>query len=189
MQDRDIHALRREMALPMNFELGNSAEIVGIACAVRPAAACLVPENRAEVTTEGGLDVVGQRAALRDTIARLHEIGARVSLFIDPEAAQIEAAAALGADCIELHTGAYANLLPDQRDDETARLMEAGKIGHALGLAIHAGHGITVGNVGPLLRIPALVELNIGHHLVSRALVLGLHGAILEMRRAMGHDV
>lgn len=185
IQDRDVHLLRRELKVPLNLEMGNAAEIVEIACAVRPAYACLVPENREEITTEGGLDVVTHREAITATTRRLQAGGTKVSLFIDPVPDQVQAAADIGADMIELHTGAYANATPHDRGEEIHRLIAAGRQGHTLGLQINAGHGITVGNLPPLKAIPHLCELNIGHHLVSRAVFIGLRAAVEEMLAAM----
>lgn len=187
IQDRDVDLLRRELRVPLNLEMGNAPEIVRIACRTAPAYACLVPENREEITTEGGLDVVTHREAIRTTTQRLKDSGTKVSLFIDPIPAQIEAAAAIGADMIELHTGTYANLPAGQRDEELARLVAAGTHGHSLGLQINAGHGITTANLPPLFRIPCLCELNIGHHIVSRAIFIGLPAAVAEMLAAMAH--
>jgi pyridoxine 5-phosphate synthase len=185
IQDADLHLLRRDLRLPLNLELGNTEEIVAIACAARPDYICMVPENRQEITTEGGLDVAKLRSELEPNIRRLQAAGAKVSLFIDPDAAQVEASAAVRADMIELHTGAYANETGDAREAELARLIAAGAQGHALGLQINAGHGITVANLPPLKRIPHLAELNIGHHIVSRAVVIGLRAAVREMLEAM----
>lgn len=185
IQDRDVHLLRRELKVPLNLEMGNAAEIVDIACSVRPDYACLVPENRQEITTEGGLDVVTHRMAIAETTRRLQAGGTKVSLFIDPVPEQVQAAAELGADMIELHTGAYANVTGAERDAELERLIAAGMQGHALGLQINAGHGITTGNLPPLKRIPHLTELNIGHHLISRAIFTGLRAAVAEMLEAM----
>ena len=185
IQDRDVHLLRRELRLPLNLELGNTEEIVAIACQVRPAFVCMVPENRQEITTEGGLDVVRLRESVEPTVRRLQAAGAKVSLFIDPDPAQVAASAAVGADMIELHTGAYANETGAAREAELARLLAAGAQGFALGLQINAGHGITTENLPPLLAIPHLTELNIGHHIVSRAVFIGLRPAVREMLDAM----
>jgi len=187
IQDRDVDLLRRELRVPLNLEMGNAPEIVSIACRTAPHYACLVPENREEITTEGGLDVVAHRDAIRTTTQRLKDSGTKVSLFIDPIPAQIEAAADIGADMIELHTGTYANLPPGQRDEELARLVAAGALGHSLGLQINAGHGITTANLPPLFAIPHLCELNIGHHIVSRAIFIGLPAAVAEMLATMAH--
>ena len=185
IQDADVFRVRRDVTTKLNLEIGNAAEIVGIACAVRPDSACLVPENREEVTTEGGLDVLGNESAIAETTARLQECGVRVSLFIDPDLEQIEAAVRTKAEMIELHTGAYANALGAEREAELRRLIHAGELAAAEGLQVNAGHGITVANLPPLLAIPKLVELNIGHHIISRALILGLRGAVREMLDAM----
>ncbi len=185
IQDRDLHLLRRELRVPLNLELGNTPEIIAIACSLKPDYACLVPENRMEVTTEGGLDVAGHFSITQATTARLRTAGILVSHFIDPEPAQVAAAAKAGAQMIELHTGAYANHTGAEREYELQRLIAAGTQGHALGLQIHAGHGITLENLAPLLAIPALAELNIGHHLISRAIMIGLRAAVEEMLAAM----
>jgi len=185
IQDADLDLLRRELRVPLNLELGNTEEIVALACAARPDYVCLVPENRQEITTEGGLDVARLHAELEPSIRRLQAAGAKVSMFIDPDPAQVAASAAVRADMIELHTGAYANETGAAREAELARLIAAGAQGHALGLQINAGHGITVANLPPLKRIPHLTELNIGHHLVSRALCTGLRAAVREMLDAM----
>ena len=185
VQDRDIHRLRAAITTKFNFEMGNTPEIVAIALAVRPEDACLVPEHRAEVTTEGGLDCVAHAAALRETIAALQGVGARVSLFIDPEPAQVEAAAALRAEFIELHTGAFANAVGAAQEAEFARLAAAARQAHALGLRVNAGHGINYENVARLRHLPHLEELNIGHAIVSRALFVGLEQATREMLAAM----
>lgn len=185
IQDADVFRIRRDITVGLNLELGNTPEIVGIACVARPDFACLVPEHREEITTEGGLDVVSNESALAETTARLQECGVRVSFFVDPDLAQIEAAVRAKADMVELHTGAYAISLGAERDAELRRLIHAGELAAAEGLQVNAGHGITTANLPPLLAIPKLAELNIGHHIVSRALVLGLRGAVREMLDAM----
>lgn len=185
IQDADVRQIRKAVKIHLNLEIGNTPEIVEIACRARPDSVCLVPENRQEITTEGGLDVVGHEAAVAATTARLQEHGIRVSLFIDPDPAQVEASARVKADMIELHTGAYANHLGGERDAELARLIAAGAQAVALGLQVNAGHGITTANLPPLLDIPGLAELNIGHHIISRAMRLGLRDAVREMLAAM----
>ena len=185
IHDRDVYLLKKELRVPLNLEMGNTPEIVDIACAVRPDFVCLVPENREEITTEGGLDVVRFRDSVEATVRRLRGAGIRVSLFIDPDSDQVIAAGAIQADMIELHTGAYANETGDDRLDELDRLMAAGALGHSLGLQINAGHGITTANLPPLKAIPHLAELNIGHHIISRAVFTGLRGAVAEMLLAM----
>ena len=186
IQDADLWAIRAEVRTRLNLEIGNTEEIVAIACAARPDSVCLVPESRQEITTEGGLDVVAHEAAIAASTARLQGAGIRVSLFIDPDAAQVAASARVGADMVELHTGAYANEEGEAREAELRRLVAAGAQAAELGMQVNAGHGITTGNLPPLLAIPHLQELNIGHHIVSRAMVLGLQGAVAEMLGAMG---
>lgn len=180
MTDADIARLVAEIALPLNLEMAATDEMLAIALANRPHAACIVPERRAERTTEGGLDAAGQFNTLKPLVDRLADAGIRVSLFIAPEARQVEAAARLGAPVVELHTGPYAHA----RDPavELARLRDAAAMAAALGLEVHAGHGLGFGNVGPVAAIPELAELNIGHFLVGEAVFTGLGAAIGEMR-------
>jgi pyridoxine 5-phosphate synthase len=179
--DRDIFRLKEAIATKLNFEMGNSPEIVAIALKVLPADVCLVPESREEVTTEGGLDCIAHRAALEPTLKCMNDAGIRVSLFIDPEPGQIEVAAALGAPVVELHTGAYAEASGAVRDAELARLMEAARLAAEAGIQVNAGHGLNYTNVQPILSLPKLVELNIGHSIVSRALFVGIEQATREM--------
>ena len=186
IQDADLWAIRALPGVRLNLEIGNTPEIIAIACSVKPDSVCMVPEKRQEVSTEGGLDVVVHEDAIAASTALLQERGIRVSLFIDPDPAQVEASARVKADMIELHTGAYANATGAQREVELKRLIAAGGQAGALGLQVNAGHGITTGNLAPLLAIPHLQELNIGHHLISRAMTLGLRGAVQEMLGAMG---
>jgi pyridoxine 5-phosphate synthase len=185
IQDADLFAIRAVAGVRLNLEVGNTPEIIGIACQARPDSVCMVPENRQEVTTEGGLDVVAHEAAIAASINLLHGQGIRVSLFIDPDPGQVEASARVKAEMIELHTGAYANATGAGREAELQRLIAAGAQAGALGLQVNAGHGITTGNLPPLLAIPHLHELNIGHHIISRAIQLGLRGAVSEMLAAM----
>ena len=186
IQDADLWAIRALPGVRLNLEIGNTPEIIAIACSARPDSVCMVPEKRQEVSTEGGLDVVVHEDAIAASTALLKERGIRVSLFIDPDPAQVEASARVKADMIELHTGAYANATGAEREVELKRLIAAGGQAGALGLQVNAGHGITTGNLAPLLAIPHLQELNIGHHLISRAMTLGLRGAVHEMLGAMG---
>ncbi|WP_448586797.1 pyridoxine 5'-phosphate synthase [Thermaurantiacus sp.] len=183
MTDADIARLVAEIELPLNLEMAATEEMLEIALKARPHAACIVPERRAERTTEGGLDAAGQHNLLRPFVGRLLEAGIRVSLFIVPETRQIEAAARLGAPVVELHTGPYAH--SGAGADERARLATAAREAAALGLEVHAGHGLSFGNVGPVAAIPELAELNIGHFLVGEAVFTGLGPAIREMRRRM----
>jgi pyridoxine 5-phosphate synthase len=181
IQDADVFRLRRSIRTRLNFEMGNTAEIVGIALELAPDEVCLVPETREEVTTEGGLNVLSQEVALSGTVARLKGAGIRVSMFIEPEASQVEASARIGADTVELHTGAFANALGDARSREVARLSEASKLADALGLQVNAGHGINYVNIGRIREIPHLNDLNIGHAIVSRSVFVGLERAVSEM--------
>jgi pyridoxine 5-phosphate synthase len=185
IQDKDIFRLREVIETKLNFEMGNTPEIVALALEVKPEDVCLVPEHRAEVTTEGGLDCVAHANSLRGTIARLQDIDARVSLFIDPDLEQIEMAAQLGAEFIELHTGAFANAAGGAQDDELLRLIAGAELADSLGLRVNAGHGINYDNVAKILRIPHLVELNIGHSIISRAAFVGIEQATREMLAAM----
>ncbi len=185
IQDADVRRLRREIATKLNLEMGNTREILDIALEVRPDFACMVPEHREEVTTEGGLDVCGQREALHSTVKALHANGTRVSLFIDPDLEQVRASAEIGAAMIELHTGTFANHTGAERAAELRRLCAAAELGQALGLQINAGHGLTTDNLPDLWAVPHLTELNIGHHLVSRALFIGLRAAVREMLTVM----
>lgn len=185
VQDRDIFRLRESLRTKLNLEMGCSSEILEIALRVRPDDVCLVPENRREVTTEGGLDCAGQKSLLEPAIRQLREAGIVVSLFIDPEDNQIEAAAALGAQFVELHTGAFANAARSEREAELSRLMAGAKRADGLGLKVNAGHGINYENIHEILRIPHLVELNIGHSIIARAVSTGLDAAVREMVRLM----
>jgi pyridoxine 5-phosphate synthase len=158
--------------------------VLQIACQSRPHQATLVPERREEVTTEGGLDVVGQRAAVRDAVAQLRDAGIETSLFIDPDPRQIEASVDVGAQAVELHTGAYAHAAAEFRAADALRtLIEAGACATAAGLVLHAGHGLTYRNVQPVAQIPHMCELNIGHSIVARALMVGMERAVREMKR------
>jgi len=185
IQDRDVFELKDKIHTQLNLEMGNSPEILEIALRVRPDFVCLVPENRREITTEGGLDVVRADTSLRRTIESLRENGTRVSLFIDPEPAQVEAAAKSGAEMIELHTGAFGNAGVAGGETEFEALRAAAVLAHERGLQVNAGHGITIANLPLLLRAPHLAELNVGHHLVSRGVFLGLGRAVREMRELM----
>lgn len=185
IQDRDVFELRGSIGTLMNLEMGNTPEITAIALRVKPDFVCMVPENREEVTTEGGLDVSGQKEALKGTVDRLQANGSRVSMFIDPDEAQVRASAEIGAAMVELHTGTFANLPHEHRDEEVARLTEAAALAHSLGLQVNAGHGLTTDNLPDLFAVPHLVELNIGHHLISRSVFIGLPAAIEEMLAIM----
>jgi pyridoxine 5-phosphate synthase len=185
MQDADAFRIRAGVPLPLNLEMGVTAEMLEIALKLKPDFACLVPESREEITTEGGLDVVGGYERSRAMVARLQEAGIRVSLFIDPEESQVEAAAAMRADMIELHTGAFANAEGGAAEAELARLVAAAVQGAGAGLQVNAGHGINYTNLSRILEIPHLTELNIGHSIVSRAMRVGMTQAVREMKDLM----
>lgn len=189
IRDADVAALARTLTVPLNFEMAATDEMVALACALKPHAACLVPEKREERTTEGGLDIVGGRDHLSPRIRTLSDAGIRVSLFVEPDEAVMEAAHALGAPVVELHTGSYceASVAGDATATarELARIVRAAEHGRTLGLEIHAGHGLTADSVGPIARIPEIRELNIGHALIADAIFVGLGRAIRDMRAAM----
>jgi pyridoxine 5-phosphate synthase len=181
IRDADIARLKAECPLPLNFEMAATQEMLAIALKTKPHACCLVPERREELTTEGGLNVVGHQAAIQAATARLKDAGIRVSLFIDADLRQLEAAAACGADIVELHTGAYCH----GAVDELPRIIAAAKATTALGLECHAGHGLDFKTVKPIAAIPEMRELNIGHFLIGEAVFIGLDNAIRAMRQLM----
>lgn len=186
--DADIEvlsALCRRAGRPLNLEMAVTDEMLAIALRHRPHAACLVPERREEVTTEGGLAVAGQEARIAPVVKALSEAGVRVSLFIEPAIDQVAAAHAVGAQVVEFHTGRYCHLAPDARAAEHRRLAAAADRADALGLEIHAGHGLDYGTAAEILAIPRIVELNIGHFLIGEAVFVGLDAAIRRMRAAM----
>lgn len=184
--DEDVRRLRDNVSLPLNFEMAATPEMTAIALATHPHAVCLVPEKRAEVTTEGGLDVVVEmRGFLPQAIAACQAAGIQVALFIDPDPVQVTAAAKAGADAIELHTGRYCDADGAVRAVELLRLQQAAAEAVALGLEVHAGHGLDYENVGAVASIPQIVELNIGHHLVGDALFCGLAAAVSRMKTIM----
>jgi pyridoxine 5-phosphate synthase len=187
IQDRDVVELRRRIRTRLNLEMGNTPEMVEIALRIQPGIVCIVPERRQEVTTEGGLDAAGQVDALQKTTSRMKDAGIEVSLFITPDPEQVEAAARVGATFIELHTGAYAHAFESKRarQAELDRLIAASRMAHGLGLGVNAGHGLNIGNLPLLHLVPHLVELNIGHSIVSRSLFVGLEQAVKEILEAM----
>ena len=185
IQDADVRTLRALLKTPMNLEMAVTDEMLRIACDVRPAYACLVPEKRQELTTEGGLDVLGHRSRVSEALARLGASAVRASLFIDPQPRQLECAAELGAPAVELHTGAYAEAAGADRARELERLVNCARLGARLGLAVHAGHGLDYHNVQPVAAIPEVIELNIGHAVIARALFTGLAAAVREMKALM----
>jgi len=185
ISDADIAALAREIALPLNLEMAATDTMLAIALHHRPHAACLVPERRQELTTEGGLDVVGAHDRLASVVARLAQAGVRTSLFIDPDDKQVRAAQAIGAPVVELHTGAYCDATGSARARELDRLQRAAALADELGLECHAGHGLSFETVGAVASIPNIVELNIGHFLIGEAIFGGLDSAIKRMRALM----
>ncbi len=185
IQEHDVRALRERLQTRMNLEMAVTEGMLAFAAEVRPADCCLVPERRAELTTEGGLAVAGQVPRLTTAVAALGERGIRVALFIDPDAAQIEAAAETLAPAVELHTGAYANAAGTAQALELERLREAARRAARLGLEVHAGHGLDYHNVRPIAALAEVIELNIGHAIVARAVFTGLETAVREMKAAM----
>jgi pyridoxine 5-phosphate synthase len=182
IQDQDVRALRPLLQTRMNLEMAVTDEMLAIAASVLPADCCLVPERRAELTTEGGLDVLAQPQRLRAAVGELTRAGVRVALFIDPERAQIEGAARAGAPVVELHTGAYAQASGGAAATELERLRVATRLAASLGLTVHAGHGLNYHNVQPVAAIAEISELNIGHALIAHALFVGLPAAVREMK-------
>jgi pyridoxine 5-phosphate synthase len=184
IQDRDLRLLRQTVHIKLNLEMAVTDEMVAVACDVRPDQATLVPEGRQEITTEGGLAVVGREKRLAEAVRRLQEAGIVVSLFVATEAGHVRAYAATGAEAVEFHTGDYANAAPGaERDRELARLAESARAAQEAGLVVHAGHGLNYVNVGPVADIPGMTELNIGHSIISRAVFVGLRQAVREMVR------
>jgi pyridoxine 5-phosphate synthase len=187
IQERDVRVLLESVTVPINLELACADDVIAIACQTPPHQATLVPERREEVTTEGGLDVVGSRAKVAAAVRRLKDAGIIASLFLDPDPAQLEAGAELGADAIELHTGAYAQATLRHNAAETQAALEtlvtAGKQVRAAGLVLNAGHGLTYRNVKPVAAIQGMHELNIGHSIIARAIMVGLEQAVRDMKR------
>ena len=185
IQDHDVFAMRDALKTRMNLEMAATDEMIAIARKVLPADVCLVPERRQEVTTEGGLDVVSQVSRIQEACGQLAEAGIRVSLFIDPAEAQVDAAVRAGAPAIELHTGAYAEAAGSARAAALHQLAQAARQASASGLVVNAGHGLDYHNVQPVAALPQLVELNIGHAIVARAIFTGIGPAVAEMKRLM----
>ncbi|WP_270937998.1 pyridoxine 5'-phosphate synthase [Falsiroseomonas oryzae] len=182
IRDHDVERIRAAIAAPLNFEMAATEEMVGIAERLRPADCCIVPEKRAELTTEGGLDVLRAGPFLAEAVQRLSAAGIRVSIFVEADPAQIQAAAALGAHAIELHTGTYADAAPEARAPHLARLREGAHAAAAAGLACHAGHGLSYETIGDIARIPEVSEVSIGHFLVGQAVFEGLPAAVRRMK-------
>jgi pyridoxine 5-phosphate synthase len=190
IQDRDVRLLRETVQVRLNFELALEPEIVSIALETRPHQATFVPERRAELTTEGGLDVAGQKTRVAEAMARCRAAGIDVALFIDPDLEQVEASARLGASAVEFHTGRYASAASEsEREHELESLMAAALAASAAGMELHAGHGLNYQNVGPVARVPKMIELNIGHSIVSRAVFVGLKQAVLEMKACIASAI
>ncbi|MBC8125903.1 MAG: pyridoxine 5'-phosphate synthase [Gloeobacteraceae cyanobacterium ES-bin-144] len=187
IQEADAMRIRAEVSLPLNFEMGVTEEMVSLALKLKPEFACLVPEARQELTTEGGINVVTGFDRIRMVVARLQDAGIKVSIFVDPDLDQIESAGETCADMIELHTGCYANATGDAVETELKRLIAAARAGHAAALQVNAGHGINYTNITRLLEIPHLAELNIGHTIVSRAMRVGMTTAVREMKALMAN--
>jgi pyridoxine 5-phosphate synthase len=187
IQERDVLLLKEVVQTRLNLEMAVTEDMLDFACGTLPQDCCLVPERREELTTEGGLDVAGQEARIRAACERLGKAGMRVALFIDPDLQQVEAAAAVGAPAVELHTGAYADALGSRiQGEELQRLAEAARRAAQLGLEVHAGHGLHYQNVKAVAAIAEIVELNIGHAIIARAIMVGLAPAVAEMKRLMG---
>ena len=185
IQDRDVELLVQTVTVKTNMEIACAEEVVAIACRAKPDWALLVPESREEVTTEGGLDVVSDDGRIAKAIEKLKSSGIQTSLFVDPDCAQIEAAASLGVDAVELHTGPYALAKRDQIGVELRRLAKAGELTVSAGMRLHAGHGLNYANVRPVAKLPGMIELNIGHSIVSRSVMVGMREAVAEMRRIL----
>ena len=181
IQDHDIFQLKKSISVPLNLEMSINSKIVDIVCRLKPEKACLVPERRKELTTEGGLDAAGKMRQAAKVIQKLKKNGIVVSVFIDPIEEQIHAAAKGGADYIELHTGTYANSVGKNRSKELNRLKEGSLLGHKLGLSINAGHGLNYENVVPVAQLPYMDELNIGHSIIARSIFVGMKTAVSEM--------
>lgn len=186
IQDRDVSALKEVMTTHMNLEMAITAEMLGIACATRPADCCLVPERRVELTTEGGLDVAGQIEKVTDACSQLAGHGIRVSLFVDPDPRQLDAARQAGAPVVEIHTGAYAEATHGRRlQEELERVTKAAAYAQEIGLTVHAGHGLNYENVQPIAAIAEIVELNIGHAVIAQSVFDGMEAAVAGMKRLM----
>jgi pyridoxine 5-phosphate synthase len=185
VQERDVERLREQAATKINLEMAVTPAMVAYAEKIRPHDACFVPEKREELTTEGGLDVVAHKIKVRDAVKKLQDRGIQVSLFIDPAQTQIETAKEVGADAIEIHTGAYCNVAMATRQRELAAIADAAALARRLGLEVHAGHGLDYENVLPIAKISEIVELNIGHSIIARAVIVGIEQAVREMKELL----
>ncbi len=185
IQDRDVEILRDQLTTKMNLEMAATDEMVGIAAKIKPEDCCLVPEKREELTTEGGLDVASQIPRMRDVCTQLADSNVIVSLFIDAQKDQIDAAKECGAPVIELHTGHYADTTDDEQEKEFERIKTMATYAHSIGLQVNAGHGLTLENTTAIAQLPEIVELNIGHSIIARAVFIGLEAATREMKNLM----
>jgi pyridoxine 5-phosphate synthase len=182
IQERDVERLRERLETKLNLEMAVTPAMVAFAETLRPDDACFVPEKREELTTEGGLDIVAHRRKIQDSVKRLQDRGIHVSLFVDPEEKQIETSKEVGADAVEVHTGTYCNAAGAEREKERRMVASAVSLAHRLGLEVHAGHGLDYENVLPIAGIHEIVELNIGHSIIARAVVVGIEQAVREMK-------
>jgi pyridoxine 5-phosphate synthase len=185
IQERDVQLLRERTKTKLNLEMAVTPGMVAFAEKLRPDDACFVPEKREELTTEGGLDVVAHKAKVKDAVARLQGRGIHVSLFIDPERSQIEASKEVGAHAVEIHTGTYCNAAGEERERERQVIVAAAQLAKSLGLEVHGGHGLNYANVLPIAAIPEIVELNIGHSIIARAVMVGIEQAVREMKELL----
>jgi pyridoxine 5-phosphate synthase len=182
IQEGDVQLMRERLRTKLNLEMAVTPPMLGFAENLRPDDACFVPEKREELTTEGGLDVASHRQKIRDAVQRLQGIGVHVSLFVDPEPLQIEASRDAGAHAVEIHTGAYCNAAGSEREKQLTAIAEAAKLAQSFGLEVHGGHGLSYDNVLPIARLPEIVELNIGHSIIARAVIVGIEQAVREMK-------
>ncbi len=185
IQERDVELMRRRLGTKLNLEMAVTPAMVALAEKLRPDDACFVPEKREELTTEGGLDVAANKQKILEAVRRLQERGIQVSLFIDPRKNQIEASQAVGAHAVEIHTGAYCNAADAEREKERAAVAAAAALAHSLALEVHGGHGLDYDNVPPIAAIPEIVELNIGHSIIARAVIVGIEQAVREMKQLL----
>lgn len=185
IQEHDVQRMRRRLRTKLNLEMAVTPAMIAFAENLRPNDACFVPEKREELTTEGGLDVASNKQKILDGVKRLQERGIHVSLFIDPERSQIEASKAVGAHGVEIHTGTYCNAAGTEREKERSAVAEAAALADSLGLEVHGGHGLDYDNVSPIVTIPEIVELNIGHSIIARAVIVGMEQAVREMKHLL----
>lgn len=188
IQERDVQLLRQRLQTKLNLEMALTPAMVAFAENIRPDDACFVPEKREELTTEGGLDVVSHRQKISEAAQRLQSLGVRVALFVDPERAQIEAGREAGAHAVEIHTGAYCNALGIEREKQLRAIVEASKVAQSLGLEVHGGHGLNYDNVLAIAQISVMAELNIGHSIIARAIIVGIEQAVREMKHLLSES-